>query len=118
MSQGGDFWVRVAGMSGGIAVLLGAAGAHAFVKRSEAMRAIWQTGTLYHLVHTAALAVAATGLYGKKRSVVCGLFTAGMLLFCGAMYTIVMMDEKQPYNKIAPVGGILLTAGWFAMALM
>lgn len=37
-------WTRLAGALGGSAVLLGAMGAHAMIKKPETYRTIWNTG--------------------------------------------------------------------------
>lgn len=113
-----NIWVRVAGFSGAAAVALGAMGAHAFKNQSEHMKDTWKVASQYHFMHTLALSMCALTLTGKKRNYVCGLFTAGMTLFCGACYTIVIMNERKPYNYFAPVGGMLLMAGWTALAVL
>ena len=113
-----NIWVKVAGISGASAVLLGAYGAHALLKKDEHMRDTWKTASQYHLIHTVALAACAMHLSGKKRSYVCSLFTSGMVLFCGACYGIVLMNQRKPLNYFAPFGGILMTCGWLAFALM
>jgi uncharacterized membrane protein YgdD (TMEM256/DUF423 family) len=113
-----NIWVRVAGLSGASAVLLGAIGAHALVKSDDSMKEIWKTAAHYHLIHSVALAASAFHLTGKKRNYVCGLFTTGILLFSGACYGIVLMNQKKPLNQLAPFGGTLLTLGWVVMALM
>lgn len=111
-------WLRVAGISGAAAVALGAMGSHAFHSRTDAMRDTWKIASQYHFIHTLALGMSAMHFTGKKRNYVCGLFAAGMLLFSGACYTIVIMDQKKPYNYFAPFGGILMMGGWLAMAIL
>jgi uncharacterized membrane protein YgdD (TMEM256/DUF423 family) len=108
----------MAGISGASAVLLGAVGAHALVNSSDSMKDIWKTAAHYHLIHSVALASCALHLTGKKRNWVCGLYTVGMICFSGACYGIVLMDQKKPLSHVAPVGGILLTLGWVALAVM
>jgi uncharacterized membrane protein YgdD (TMEM256/DUF423 family) len=117
-SLSSNFWLRVTGISGAAAVTLGAMGAHAFLHRDANMKDTWKIASQYHFIHTLALGIAATQLTGKKRNVVCSLFCAGMLFFSGACYTIVFMDEKKPFNQLAPVGGMMLIGGWLALALM
>jgi len=62
--------------------------------------------------------MAALNFNGRKRNVVCCLFMGGMALFCGSCYTVVIMNDRHPYSKPAPLGGMLLIGGWLAFALM
>jgi uncharacterized membrane protein YgdD (TMEM256/DUF423 family) len=113
-----NIWIRVAGISGASAVLLGAYGAHAMMKADDGMKETWKVASQYHFMHTIALTMSAMYFTGKKRNYVCSLFTLGMVLFSGTCYTIVLINQKKPLNQVAPVGGILLTCGWLALALM
>ena len=113
-----NIWVRVAGVSGALAVTLGAIGAHALVKKDDSMKEIWKTASLYHFTHTLALGISAHHFVGKKRTYVCGLFTVGMVLFSGACYGIVILNQKKPLNYAAPFGGVFMIFGWLAFAFM
>jgi uncharacterized membrane protein YgdD (TMEM256/DUF423 family) len=113
-----NIWVRVAGISGAAAVALGAMGSHAFKNQSDHMKDTWRIASQYHFIHTLALGMCALTLTGKKRNYVCGLFTAGMVFFSGACYTIVLMDQRKPFNHFAPIGGLLMMAGWTALAIL
>lgn len=115
MSNG---WLKVAGVMGASAVALGAIGAHAFKGNPDAMRETWKIASNYHFLHTLALGMSAMTLHGRKRNVVCWLFFGGTVLFSGACYTIVLMNEKKPFAHIAPVGGVLFMAGWLAFGFM
>uniref|UniRef100_A0A453LT10 Uncharacterized protein n=1 Tax=Aegilops tauschii subsp. strangulata TaxID=200361 RepID=A0A453LT10_AEGTS len=48
-------WHKVAAVSGVAALGLGTYGAHMFRPQNPRYKEIWQTASLYHLVHTAAL---------------------------------------------------------------
>lgn len=113
-----NVWVKIAGLSGASAVLLGAVGAHALLKSDENMKETWKTASQYHLIHTVALAISALHFTGRKRTYVCALFTSGMLFFSGACYGIVLLNQRKPLNYLAPVGGLLMTFGWVAFALL
>lgn len=93
-------------------------GAHAFKNQSEQMKETWKVASTYHFLHTFALGLSAMHFTGKKRTYVCTLFAAGTLLFSGACYTIVLMDQRKPFNYFAPVGGIMLMGGWLAFAFL
>ena len=111
-------WLQVTGLLGLSAVVLGAYGAHGMKDRSEAMKETWRTATNYHFIHTLALAVSATAFHGRKRNVVCTLFTGGIVVFSGACYTVALMNERQPYAQFAPVGGFMLMGGWIALGFL
>ncbi len=113
-----NIWITVTGISGFAAVFLGAMGAHALIHRDDNMKDTWKIASQYHFIHTLALGFSAYAFAGKKRTYTCALFTAGMLFFSGACYTIVLMNEKKPYNYFAPVGGLMLMGGWAAVALL
>lgn len=88
---------------------------------SDVMRDIWKTASTYHFLHTLALGLAASqasNLNIRKRNIVCGLFTGGMLLFSGSLYVVVFMNERKPYSYPAPFGGIMLMAGWLAFGFL
>ncbi|GJM96633.1 hypothetical protein PR202_ga13492 [Eleusine coracana subsp. coracana] len=73
-------WHKVAAVSGVAALGLGTYGAHMFHPKNPAYKEVWQTASLYHLVHTAALVGAPMT---KKPNVFGGLLTAGIVLFSG-----------------------------------
>jgi uncharacterized membrane protein YgdD (TMEM256/DUF423 family) len=95
-------------------------GAHAIKAKPETMKDIWKTASSYHLIHTCALAIAATQITGssRKKNLVCSLFATGILLFSGSLYVVVLMDNRKPYSYPAPVGGIILVLGWLALGFM
>lgn len=111
-------WLKVTGFSGAAAVTLGAIGAHAFKAQSESMRDIWKIASQYHFIHTLALGMSALHFTGRKRRIVCSLFSIGITFFSGALYTIVILDQKKPFNQLAPFGGLALIGGWICMAIL
>ena len=104
----------IAGAFGASAVGAGAIGAHALPKDTpDSFREIYKTGANYHLVHSAALFTAATALkHGRKRNLVCGLFSTGIILFSGSCYTVALKKRRAPYSYPAPVGGFALIIAW------
>ncbi len=114
------------GVAGALAVALGAFGAHglrghlATLMDGEARRRLWETAAHYHLVH--ALAIAAAGYLAGKPSAP-GLaatagwcFILGIVLFSGSLYTMTVTDLRA-LGAVTPIGGLLLVAGWVALAL-
>ena len=84
------------------------------------MKETWRVGNLYHLAHSIVLFQLSTlsNINPKKRKYACILFTSGILLFSGSCYTVVLMDQRQPYSKVAPIGGFCFIFGWLAIALL
>ncbi len=110
-------WVRVAGVLGAVSVAAGALGAHALAERVEPSQLeAWRTATQYALVHS--LALLALGLYeaATQRSVhlPASLFGAGILLFSGSIYLLVLTGWRL-IGPVTPFGGLALIAGWVSL---
>ncbi|MEM1057244.1 MAG: DUF423 domain-containing protein [Bacteroidota bacterium] len=105
------------GISGALAVALGAFGAHALAEAVPAERlGTWRTASTYHLVHV--LAMGLSGVLSRQGGRVEGagmLFLIGTLLFCGSLYGLVLLDMPI-LGAIAPLGGLAFIAGWVWMA--
>jgi uncharacterized membrane protein YgdD (TMEM256/DUF423 family) len=111
-------WIATAGALGALGVVLGAFGAHGLRARLDAdALASWSTAVQYHLLH--ALALLALGLFstatGRPVSVPATLFTAGILLFSGSIYALVLGGPRW-LGPVTPLGGLALIAGWAALA--
>jgi uncharacterized membrane protein YgdD (TMEM256/DUF423 family) len=100
-----------AGVTGGLAVLLGAFGAHTLKSLLEAhhAREIWNTAVLYHLLHAVALLRSADHLPASRGSFLC--WAIGILIFSGSLYLLALTGITW-LGAITPVGGLLLIAGW------
>ena len=106
-----SYW-RLAAASGGAAVLLGAFGAHALRSRvAPELLTTWTTASTYHLVHSLALLAASSA----QASGACGLLAAGTLVFSGSLYALVLTGRRG-LGAVTPIGGLLLVAGWVALA--
>jgi uncharacterized membrane protein YgdD (TMEM256/DUF423 family) len=110
--------IRLAGALGFLGVALGAFGAHGVRDRlSPAMFEVYKTGVLYHLLHALALLAIALGAERLARPrVVAGLWAAGVVVFSGSLYALALTGVKT-MGAVAPVGGLLLMAGWVTLAL-
>lgn len=110
----------LAGINGGLGVLLGAFGAHGLrntlasvpdgVRRLE----VWETAARYQMMHALALGLLAALLPRFTSPVlpVAGyLFQAGILLFSGSLY-IVGFSGLRGFGAITPIGGLCFIAGW------
>ncbi len=99
--------LALAALNGFLAVTFGAFGAH-MIWNSQA-KAWLATGAAYQLAHAVA-AVAA-----ERRSVTASaLFGAGGLIFAAALYGLAL-GAPRVMGAVAPVGGLLLLAGWAAL---
>lgn len=108
-------------ISGFLAVLLGAVGAHALRgQMDEHMVTVWNTASLYHFVHS--LAIGLIALLARQNPHCRWLngsgvaMLAGMLLFSGSLYW--RAGGGNPlFAKLAPLGGMALLAGWLLLAV-
>ncbi|WP_110647881.1 DUF423 domain-containing protein [Salinicola peritrichatus] len=111
-------WVAVA-LSGFTVVMAGAFGAHALAdKLSPRALEVFHTAVRYQAWHTlAAMTVLAWQSQRALRgqSLVIGLWLAGMLLFSGSLY-LLSLSGLKPLGIVTPFGGLLLMAGWLALA--
>lgn len=114
-------WVGVGALVGACGVALGAFGAHGFAETADPLPLQWwQTAVDYHLVHALALlavGVAPPGLLKQSWRCVAGcLFLAGVVLFCGALYSLAL-GAPVGVAHLAPLGGLALVAGWLALSV-
>jgi uncharacterized membrane protein YgdD (TMEM256/DUF423 family) len=100
---------------GGLAVAFGAFGAHTLAGRVTPERLqVFETGVRYQMYHALALfAVAWLGLqYPQGNFLPAGyLFLAGILIFSGSLYLLVLTDTGW-LGAITPIGGVAFLAGW------
>ncbi|BCX87940.1 hypothetical protein MIN45_P0307 [Methylomarinovum tepidoasis] len=101
----------------GVAVMLGAFGAHGLQARvSEHFLSVWQTAVRYQMWHALGLgliAVAEPELPGLRWSV--RLMLLGIVVFCGTLYLLVLSGWRW-LGMITPLGGLALIAAWLWLA--
>jgi len=118
-------WIAFAAFSAALAVILGALGAHALkTVLPEAQLASFETAVRYHLYHAfAILMTAIIGLQLKvSLQVTLWLFALGTLLFSGSIYLLATiplhgLEGLRALGPVTPIGGVLLIAGWFSLAV-
>ncbi len=117
-------WLVVAGVSGALAIAMGAFGAHGLestlAEAADGARRLewWKTAAHYHLIHSLALVgVAWLRGHGPRRAVtVAGIsFVAGIVLFSGSLYLMTLTDVRA-LGAVTPFGGTAFIVGWAAMA--
>lgn len=112
-------WWLGAALSGALVVMAGAFGAHALEGTlTPRLVAAFETGVRYQAWHTLALLAvlawrAAMPLAGQRLAL--GLWAAGMGLFSGSLYAMALTGAGG-LGMITPLGGVLLIAGWLALA--
>lgn len=102
-----------------LAVAAGAFGAHGLKARVDAdLIAVWNTGVLYHLVHglgLLALALLLPRLGSSLIGLAGWLMLAGIVLFSGSLYTLVLTGTRV-LGAITPLGGVAFIAAWAVVA--
>ena len=116
-------FLSLGALFGGIAVALGAFGAHGLSKIvSPDVLSVFQTGVQYQMYHTLALLVIAIvyeRLPNKWIKWSGYFFSFGILLFSGSLYLITALKAEVGsipawIGAITPVGGLLFILGWLS----
>lgn len=127
MKKTNQNWIIAIGLSGALAVTLGAFGAHALAgKLSEVSLDNYKTAVNYHFIHTIA-ALIAFYFYHQSRNKLIGLafklFILGIILFSGSLYllstrSIMQLDSMAPVlGPITPLGGLTFIAAWILLGI-
>lgn len=107
-----------AAVSGFFAVALGAFGAHGLKNLVSAdMVAVFNLAVEYQFYHTfAIIAVAFAWHFIKSRLLgwAAGFFIAGMALFSGSLYAMVLTGAKW-WGPVTPLGGTCFLVGWLLL---
>jgi len=108
-------------LSGGLAVALGAFGAHGLRSRlTPDLLATFETGVRYEMYHALALLAIAWAVTHWTRSALPStagwLFVAGTILFSFSLYLLALTGARW-LGAITPLGGVAFVAGWICLAL-
>lgn len=110
-------WALVVGaLAGLLAVMAGAFGAHGLRSVvSERSLEVFQTAVNYQMYHALALIAVSLmpplGLSGRLLGAACGFWLAGILLFSGSLYLLVLSGTHW-LGPVTPVGGVCFMIGW------
>jgi uncharacterized membrane protein YgdD (TMEM256/DUF423 family) len=120
-------YLIAAAIFGGLAVALGAFGAHGLesITSDEKVLHGFQTGVQYQMYHALAL-IAVAMLFDKlpanwmKWAGTC--FIAGIILFSGSLYLLTFFKIQESsavkfVGPITPLGGLFLIAGWLCLLI-
>jgi len=112
--------LTIAAVSGLLAVMLGAFGAHVLKKMiSPEMLETYKTGVQYHFYHTFALLAVGILMHfnpSKTLKWSAWLFIAGIILFSGSLYALSISGIKA-LGIITPFGGVIWIAAWVLLAV-
>jgi len=103
-----------------VAVAAGAFGAHALkAKLAPELLTVFQTAVQYHFWHGLGLLAVGVLLAQKPAATALGLaawlFVAGMVLFSGSLYALVLTGVRG-FGAVTPFGGVAFLAGWACLA--
>jgi uncharacterized membrane protein YgdD (TMEM256/DUF423 family) len=108
----------------GLAVILGAFGAHEIKEIAPDSAAIWKTGAEYQMYHALALitlALVYEKIPGKLLLWAGRLFLFGTLFFSGSLYLLTILKINGGGLGVAalitPLGGLCFIAGWLLFLL-
>lgn len=112
-----------ASLSGAIAVIFGAFGAHGLKNVIDAgALEIWAKGVEYQFYHTMALLFLSQLKtdHVKPVKLAYGFFTFGILFFSGSLYLLATRNVLDIgfvnyIGPVTPIGGLLLILGWLSM---
>ncbi len=105
----------------GIAVLIGAFGAHALRERLDAYATgIYERAVFYHFVHGLGLlalgiAAAAGAVTGAAVAIAGWCLLVGLIVFSGSLYALALSGVRA-LGAITPIGGVAFVIGWFVFA--
>lgn len=117
----------VASFFGGLAVALGAFGAHGLESITDDEKILhgFQTGVQYQMVHALALLAIAI-LYEKFLGTwlrwAGNAFIVGIILFSGSLYFLTFLKIQESNlikiaGPITPLGGLFFIAGWLFLLI-
>lgn len=118
-------FLRIAALTGALAVILGAFAAHGLKKYFSAeLLGTFETAVRYQFYHVFAL-LSAGILYGSMPSKFMAwagyFFMLGMVLFSGSLYLLCYVKYLDAglnwIGAITPLGGASFIAGWFMLFL-
>ncbi|MFC5044915.1 DUF423 domain-containing protein [Aquimarina hainanensis] len=120
-----EFVLSSAAFFGGLAIIIGAFGAHALKKIfSEEQLKNFETGVKYQMYHAIVLLIT-----GYQFPFISGIekgmgycFIIGIVLFSFSIYGLCIsaaMGKKMTFlGPITPLGGLLFVIGWFLLLLV
>ena len=125
MNKASSKYLMIAGLTGAVAVAIGAFGAHGIKPHlDEYQLGIFKTGNQYHFYHALAMLLVAflmsmnSTRYNKWAFY---SFLIGVILFSGSLYllatrTLLGIEEWKWLGPMTPIGGVFFILGWLMIA--
>jgi uncharacterized membrane protein YgdD (TMEM256/DUF423 family) len=120
-------YLVLASVFGGLAVVLGAFGAHGLQKLTSDEKILHSYSTaveyqFYHALALLLLSFAGDKLPKRWLAWAVGCFTAGIILFSGSLYLVSYLkingsDTVRWIGPVTPAGGLCLIAGWLFLLM-
>ncbi|MBU2713207.1 DUF423 domain-containing protein [Zooshikella harenae] len=114
-------WLHASGVSGLLAVALGAFGAHSLQSSmTPHLQTVYETAVNYHFYHTFALlgvALLSEHIQHKMLNWVGCCFLTGLIFFSGSLYLLSITGIRW-LGMITPLGGTLLLIGWLLLVIL
>lgn len=112
------FFLLIGALAGGLGVLAGAFGAHALEGTVSPDRLdTFKTAVEYQIYHGLALLFLGFVRLSESGGMfdwAGGLFIAGIVLFSGSLYILVLTDTGW-WGAVTPIGGTAFILGWAAL---
>ncbi|KAL1450110.1 hypothetical protein WDU94_002562 [Cyamophila willieti] len=109
--------IRLAGLLGASAVVLGAYGAHTLLANPDPnldeAKKVFETANRYHFYHSIALLAAPLARYPKVTSM---FLVMGMVMFCGPLYLQTLRQDSR-FRHVTPFGGTSLIIAWLTFII-
>ena len=115
-------WSAIGAAGLGLAVMLGAFGAHGLRGKLDAYSmGVYERAVFYHFIHAIGLLVVpvlvrASALKQWAGTLVCALLVAGIAIFSGSLYLLAVTGTRS-LGAITPVGGLCFIAAWLLLAV-
>jgi uncharacterized membrane protein YgdD (TMEM256/DUF423 family) len=114
-------WIGAGALFALTAVLFGAFGAHGLETRTDPhLLDVFKTGAYYQMIHALALVLTGQRALQRPNSSLlrwsCRLLAAGILVFSGSLYLLVLTGERR-WGMVTPLGGLSFMAGWALFAV-
>ena len=113
-------FITLASISGMLAVVLGAFGAHALRDRlDQYAMGVFETAVQYHFYHSFALLAVGVIALSQPQTVMLKssgwLFLIGIVVFSGSLYLLSFTGVRW-LGAITPLGGLAFIGGWACLA--
>lgn len=111
--------IAIGALLAGVGVAAGAFGAHGLsdILTAERLK-VYETAVRYHLLHAVALIIIGmlSSMVSSVQFSVAGyLLLAGIVLFSGSLYLLVLTDTPW-LGAVTPLGGVAWIVGWAFLA--